>query len=398
MTSVNAVVIDALVGSAARPGRMFLTALGAMIGVATLVAISGLTTTASAQILGRFDSVATTHVRVTVASDDVQVAQSRLAWTGVDNLLSLNGVSSASMLARVDGDDVEVSRLGVADPAAADEIPFSILAADERFAESMEFRIAEGRSFDRGHVSRGDPVVLLGATAADRLGVSDLRRQRVIVLDSMPFEVIGIFDRSPADQAYLSAIVLPAGAGVAKFGVRGPDLVEIKVVAGAAPLIARQAPLALNPLEPDRLIAEYAPEPRALREQVSGDTQSLFLIVALVSTLAGAVGIMNTMLVSVLERTSEIGLRRAVGARRREILVQFLAEAGVVGLLGGIVGTSVGSMITVAVAEFHGWIPTAEWWIPAVGVLVGCLTGVVAGLIPSWRASQIEPAVALRAA
>lgn len=397
MKRMGSVLHDSFAGMAARPGRVLLTALGATIGIASLVAIAGLTTTASAQILERFDTATPTQITVEIASADAPSDGQALDWAAADNVRSLSGVVAATCVARVDR-AVHVSALELAASGASDETPYPIYAADQWFADTMSLRLAAGRTFDRGHVVRGDRVVLLGAAAADRLGVSDLRRHRVVFLGSQPFAILGIFDRSPADPAALSGVVVPSGTGVEALGVLAPDLVRIRVVAGAVSVVARQAALALNPVDPDRLVVEHAPEPRRLREQVSEDTRELFLVVALVSTLAGAVGIMNTMLVNVLERRFEIGLRRAVGARRGEILLQFLTESAIVGVLAGIVGTSVGSAITVLVAAYRGWTPTAEWWVPLVGVLLGSVTGTLAGVLPSYRAANIEPATALRTA
>ena len=136
--------------------------------------------------------------------------------------------------------------------------------------------------------------------------------------------------------------------------------------------------------------------PQTLQSEVSGDLQGLFLILALVSLLIGAVGIANTTLVAVLERTEEIGLRRAVGARPRHIAAQFLAESTALGTLGGLVGTCIGVATVVIFAALKDWtaILNPAYTLPAP--LIGSVVGLLAGAYPALRAARISPLAALR--
>ena len=138
------------------------------------------------------------------------------------------------------------------------------------------------------------------------------------------------------------------------------------------------------------------PEPGAVRADVEADVNSLFLILGGISLLVGALGIANVTLVSVLERTGEIGLRRAVGAGRRHIAAQFLLESAAMGTLGGIVGSTLGVLVVVGVSASRSWTPVMDTWIPLAAPGAGLAVGVIAGLYPAWRASSIEPVEALR--
>ncbi|MDJ0341983.1 ABC transporter permease [Streptomyces sp. H10-C2] len=165
---------------------------------------------------------------------------------------------------------------------------------------------------------------------------------------------------------------------------------------GAAGQIAHEAPTALRPDHPEYLKAVPPPDPRTLRGSVTGDLNQLFLLLAAICLVIGAVGIANTTLVAVLERTGEIGLRRALGARGRHITAQFLAESGALGALGGLVGTSLGSITVVIVAVIRDWTPVLHPATVAAAPAIGLLTGLLAGLYPALRAAHIQPAEALR--
>jgi putative ABC transport system permease protein len=138
------------------------------------------------------------------------------------------------------------------------------------------------------------------------------------------------------------------------------------------------------------------PDPRELRDRVAVDLSTLFLLLAVVSLVIGSVGIANTTFVAILERVPEIGLRRALGARRVHIGMQFLTESAILGGLGGLIGTALGVATVVTVAVAQHWTPILQPWTVFPAPAGGALTGLLAGLYPALRAARIEPADALR--
>jgi ABC-type antimicrobial peptide transport system permease subunit len=238
---------------------------------------------------------------------------------------------------------------------------------------------------------------VLGVNAARRLNITNLDRQPAIYIGDRLYQVIGLLGEVGRQPSLLGSLTIPNGTARQEFGLAAPSSVQVEAKVGAVELVVDQAPKALNPSDPSLLRVAAPPDPEKLRGGVKNDLQALFLLLGGVSLLVGALGIANVTLVSVLERVGEIGLRRALGAARRHIAAQFLIESTVMGLLGGIIGTSVGTLVVVGVAASRTWTPVLEPWVPLIAPLIGGLIGLLSGTYPSLRAAAMEPVEALRA-
>jgi ABC-type antimicrobial peptide transport system permease subunit len=391
---------EAAAGLIARPARVGLTVLGTVIGVAALVATLGLSKTAGNQIVGRFDEVAATDVVVTPvpgAQRSGGSAKNVIPWDAEARIKRLNGVAAVGTLAEVNVGGALVRSVPINDPLGQTDIQLPVRASSPGLWRAVRAHLVAGRFPDRGHSARGDRVAVLGVNAARRLGIRNLDQQPAIFIGDRLYQVIGLLGSVGRQTSLLGSLTIPNGTARKEFDLASPTSVQIETKIGAVELIVRQAPEALNPSDPSLLRVAAPPDPEKLRGNVQNDLNALFLLLGGVSLLVGALGIANVTLVSVLERVGEIGLRRALGAGRRHIAAQFLIESTVMGLLGGIVGASLGTLVVVGVAASRTWTPVLEPWVPFAAPLIGGLIGLLSGTYPSLRAAAMEPVEALRA-
>ncbi len=396
--SVRDLVTEAIAGIFARPSRTVLTVTGTVLGIGALVATLGVANTAGNQIVGRFDELAATSVVVTNETGFFGDSGPRIAipTDAEARLLRLNGVVAAGTVGSVDIGSALTRSVPIADPLGQTEFQMTMSAVSPGLLGAVRGRLATGRWFDQGHDDRADRVAVLGAGAAQRLNVNRVDHQPVIFVGAEPFVVIGILSDVLRQADLLNSVIIPDGTARTVYGFESAATVHIDVEIGAASLIAGQAAIALSPNDPELLRVQKPPEPEDLRGEVQADVNALFLILGGVSLLVGAIGIANVTLVSVLERTGEIGLRRALGAARRHIAAQFLLESTTMGLVGGIIGASFGVLVVIAISAGRTWTPVLDPVVPLAAPLVGAFTGLIAGLYPALRAARLEPVEALR--
>jgi len=390
-------ITEAAAGLMARPARVGLTVLGTVIGVAALVATLGLSKTAGNQIVGRFDKVAATDVVVSPAPTAPKGSTDVIPWDAEARLARLNGVVAAGTLAEVDVKGELARSIPVNDPLGQTEVQLPVRAASPGLWRAVRATLSSGRFPDAGHSTRGDRVAVIGLNAARRLNIETLDQQPAIFVGDRQYQVIGLLNQVGRQASLLGSIAIPEGTARREFGLTAPASVQVETAVGAVDLVASQAPRALSPTNPAQLRVAAPPDPRSLRGGVENDLNALFILLGAVSLLVGALGIANVTLVSVLERVGEIGLRRALGAARRHIAAQFLIESTVMGLLGGIIGTSLGTLVVVAVSASRTWTPVLQPWVPLAAPMVGALIGLLSGTYPSMRAARMEPVEALRA-
>jgi putative ABC transport system permease protein len=393
-------ISESAAGLMARPARVGLTVLGTVIGVAALVATLGLSKTAGNQIVGRFDEVAATDVAITpvpAAQRSGGAAANVIPWDAESRIRRLNGVAAVGTLGEVDVRGQLVRSVPINDPLGQTDVQLPVRAASPGLWRAVRAHLVAGRFPDRGHSARANRVAVLGLNAARRLGITNLDQQPAIYIGDRLYQVIGLVGSVGRQPSLLGSLTIPNGTAIREFGLVAPSSVQIETKVGAVELIVRQAPAALSPSDPGLLRVAAPPDPEKLRGGVKNDLQALFLLLGGVSLLVGALGIANVTLVSVLERVGEIGLRRALGAARRHIAAQFLIESTVMGLLGGIIGTSLGTLVVVGVAASRTWTPVLEPWVPLVAPMIGGLIGLLSGTYPSLRAAAMEPVEALRA-
>ncbi|MER8042419.1 FtsX-like permease family protein [Streptomyces sp. NPDC094032] len=395
--------------------RSLLTVLGIALGIAAALATTGITASAADAVSGRFDALKATAVTVRFPNE-----AARPGAAAITRARKLNGVRSAGFLCVAD----ERPSVSALDPRFDRATPqeLRVLAADDGALAALGVTARSGRLPDAGHIARGDAVAVVDTVAAKALGLDALLEQDpeaapAVYLAGRPFTVIGTF-RAPTGETRLTgSVVVPyadcAGdggvlarpqpaSGADAAGKEGGRLVfgsteaVLRTELGAAQQVGLEAPLALRPEGPDRLAAIVPADLGSFRGGVESETRALFLGLAGVSLLIGALGVSNTTYVSVVERRSEIGLRRAVGAGRAAVSAQFLVECGLLGLVGGVLGTAVGVDVTAGTALAKGWLVVLDPRLTVAGPLLGLAVGMLAGVYPALAAARVAPAETLR--
>jgi putative ABC transport system permease protein len=388
---------EVLAGLLQRPGRSALTLIGTVLGIGAFVAIVGVSQTASGQIGKQFNALGATQVIVN-DSGAAHTQQLTLdfpadASARADRIHGVIGsgvwwqvpLTRASVTSLPDG-----NRGGLGLPVTA--VSPSLLAASGA-------RLASGVLLNQFYENHVQNVAVIGRTAAAQLHIANLQNTPAIFIGGQPFTVVGIIAADPRLAQLNFGVAIPASValhlwGPPSSGAAAQMLIHTRL--GAARVVAAQAPVAIRPDDPRLLSAAAPPDLANLQHTVTTNLNSLFLALAGITLVVGAVGIANTTLVAVLERAGEIGLRRALGARPRHIGIQFLAESTALGLFGGLVGASLGVAAVLGVTVVHHWTALLDPRIVLAAPVAGGLTGLLAGIYPALRASAMEPVEALR--
>jgi macrolide transport system ATP-binding/permease protein len=395
--AIRDLVGEALAGMFARPGRMVLTVLGIVIGLTALVATLGLTRTAGNRIVSQFDQLAATELFVTAKPGALGIIDPRaIPWDAPARLGRLNGVVAAGTMSEVNVGEALVSSSPVKDPLSQTALKLSVHAASPDLFKAVRGEMQVGRLPDEGHSQRADRVAVLGADAARRLRIEGLKQLPAVFIGDHLYLVLGILRDVGRKPELMSSVIIPEGTARQDFRLAGPGTVVVETKIGAAYLIAQQARAALRPDNPRVLKIEVPQEPKRVRDEVQTDINVMFLLLGGLSLVVGAIGIANSTFVGVIERTAEIGLRRAIGATRGHIAAQFLLESASMGLIGGVVGASLGVIIVVAVSAYQVWTPVLDPAAPFLAPLVGGAIGLLSGTYPALRAAQLEPVEAFR--
>lgn len=382
-----------------RPGRLLLTTVGTVLGIGSLVVTYGLAQTTNAELRRQLDPTQATHFLVEPEKERDSSGASRAITAfpsdADQRATRLHGVEAAGLIAEVPTADAAITTVPVNDPSAAQNLPPIVFSSSPGLLDAIGGHIATGRTFDAGHRSRMDRVAVLGKDAAAELGVSRVDRQPTVFIGTLAYTVIGILDRTEQRNDLLSSVLIPDTTAHKDFQAPAGDELHLRVKRGLGPLIEHQVPISLSPNSPD----SFQPQVVSGSEraaQAQADTNFAFLLLGIISLLAGALGIVNVTILSVKERTGEIGLRRALGATSRNIGSQFMVETGIIGIIGGLAGTALGIVAVVIIAVSQQWAPALDWWVALAAPALGTVIGLVAGTYPARRAARIEPATALR--
>jgi putative ABC transport system permease protein len=379
----------ASVGLRTRKLRAGLSALGIAIGVAAIVAVLGLSSSSQAGLLAEIDRLGTNLLTVstgqTITGDTAKLP-----------------TAAPGMISRV-GPVTTVEQVGVLNKVRAYRSPLiptvntnaiSVQAASLHLPRAVSTSIAQGRYLNAATARY--PVAVLGAAAASRLGIDRIYPGERIWVGGQWFYVIGILHPATLAPEIDSAVLVGFPSAARYLGFDGhPTTVYIRAATDRVDAVRSVLAPTANPENPSEVTVSRPSDVLVARAKAKSALNGLFLGLGAVSLLVGAVGVANIMVISVLERRSEIGLRRALGAAKGQIRVQFLSEAILLAALGGAIGVAAGAASTAIYASTKHWavvVPTLAW---AGGLAAAVLIGAIAGLLPAVRAARLSPTEAL---
>jgi putative ABC transport system permease protein len=377
------------IGLRAKRARTLLTALGIAIGIAAMVSVVGISASSRADLLADLDRLGTNLLQV-APGNNVFGDQTSLPITAPGMIRRISPVVSAAATRTV---STTVRRTEFIDKRETGGI--AVVATEPQLAATIGATVAHGSFLNDATVKV--PTVVLGSEAAARLGIFSLEGSPVVDIGGHRFQVVGILDPVPlAPDIDRSALI---GYDVAKqlFGIDDTaSTVRVRTDPDQVEAVQHVLAATANPAAPQDISVSRPSDALAAKSKADDALTALLLALGGVALLVGGVGIGNVMVISVLERRTEIGLRRALGATKRAIRAQFLVEATLLAGLGGLGGAVLGALITVVYAQTRGWTPAVPIGALAGGVVSALVIGAVAGLYPAGRAARLAPADAIR--
>jgi putative ABC transport system permease protein len=377
------------VGLRTRRLRAALSALGIAIGVAAIVAVLGLSASSKAGLLAEIDKLGTNLLTVTNGQSFFgQTAELPLAAPGM-----IGRIGPVQQVADTGAITANVYRSPLI--PAVNTNALSVQAATVDLPAVVGSTVARGSYLNAA--TETEPVAVLGAAAAQRLGIDRIFPGLRILVGGQWFYVVGILTPAALAPEIDGSVLVGFPAAKRYLGFDGhPSTIYLRSVTSQVDAVQSVLAATANPEAPNEVEVSQPSAVLTARAQTAGALNDLFLGLGAVSLLVGAVGVANIMIISVLERRSEIGLRRALGATKGHIRTQFLSEAVLLAVLGGAAGILAGALATAIYASTRGWafvLPASAW---AGGFAASLVIGAVAGLLPAVRAARLSPTEALR--
>ena len=378
-----------IVGLRTRKLRAGLSALGIAIGVAAIVAVLGLSASSQAGLLAEINQLGTNLLTVSNGQ----------ALTGGTAELP---TTAPAMIDRINGVE-QVQSTGTVNSANAYRTPY-IPSVDTRGltvqATSLDLLPVLATTVAQGHylnaATAQEPVAVLGAAAAQLLGIDRIYPGERIWVGGEWFYLAGVLNPAVLASAIDTSVLVGYPAARKYLGFDGhPSIIYLRAQTDRVNAVDNLLAATANPESPSEVNVSQPSDALVAQADAKSALNGLFLGLGAVSLLVGAVGVANIMVISVLERRSEIGLRRSLGATRSQIRTQFLAESMLLACIGGLVGVLAGAVATAVYASSRGWavvVPVEAW---VGGIAAAILIGALAGVVPAMRASRMPPTVAL---
>jgi putative ABC transport system permease protein len=377
-------------GLGSRRLRSALTALGIAIGIAAMVAVLGIADSSRATLLATLDRIGSNLL--TVAPGQTMFGDAATLPDESTGMIERIGPVEDASAVSLTGATVRRTDL-ISDRETGG---IAVQASDADLLETLEGRLAAGRFLD--DAVGAYPAVVLGSVAAERLGISSLDANPLVWIAGRWWSVVGILDTLPlAPEIDRSALVGMEAARIYLDTEAPPTTIYVRAADALLGQVRAVLPATASPRSPEAVLVSRPSDAIEARAAAATTFTTLFLGLGAVALLVGSLGIVNVMLMAVLERRNEIGLRRALGATRGHIAGQFLTEAVLLAGAGGIAGAALGSAVASAYASSQAWVVALPVAGCVAGVVGAAVVGALAGLYPAVRAANMAPTDSLRA-
>ena len=387
--SIGDTLRTASTGPRSRKLRSALSALGITIGIAALVSVLGLSSSSSADLIRELDALGTNLLTVE-AGQSFGSGNSSLPVDAPARIRRIDPVYEVAAVSKIGGG---VYRSDLIEEGRTQGL--TIIAADLNLLDAQQGSISQGQYLTSA--LQDFPTVVLGSVAAERLGITELTTARSIWLGEEWFVVVGILNPLPlaADLDRAAIIGYPAAEQYLNYEYE-PDIIYVRARAEHVLDVRSVMSATVNPEKPEEVEVSRASDVLEARAAAESAFTNLFLGLGVVALLVGGIGIANVMVIAVIERRNEIGLRRALGATRFHIAMQFLTESFFLSAAGGFAGVMLGIGVTVVYAMLQDWAVVIPSYALFGGFGSSLLIGGLAGLYPSLRAASMSPTEALR--
>jgi putative ABC transport system permease protein len=380
-------------GLRSRRMRTSLSTLGVAIGIAAMVGVLGLSASSQEDLNSKIRALGTNLLEVQAAQGFGRgtgtLPSTAVAMTG--RIGPVTAVSSLTTLSTATVRRTDTISEGITGG-------IGVFAADPGLLATLHATLADGKFLDSATASY--PAVVLGTTAAQKLGVAHVADGLRVYIAGNWYAVIGILNPVAAATGLDRAAIigLPAAETYVMNATIPPQTIYVRTVDGQADVVGGVLPSTVNPATPEEVQVTRPSDALAAQQAASTAFTSLFLGLGAVALLVGGIGIANVMVIAVIERRTEIGLRRALGATRAHIRRQFLTEAVLLAGAGGVVGVLLGIVVTIVYAKSQHWAVVVPPVAIAGGLVAAVVIGGIAGLYPAARAARLPPTEALRSA
>lgn len=385
------VLRTASVGLHTRRLRAALSALGIMIGIAAMVGVLGLSESSKSDLLAQLDRLGTNLLTVQ-AGTGIGIGTGELPEEAAGMISRIGPVETTSTISSVDANVYKTDFVPEGQTGG-----ITVQAVDVNLLETLAGSLADGKFLDAA--TSDYPTAVLGSVAAERLGIRAVTGTQQVWLGGQWFTVIGVLNQFELNPD-LDRAALVGFSAAADF--LDHDNVPTSILVRANPDFIDDVTAVLsataNPQNPEEVQVARPSDALEAKEAADDAFTALFLGLGAVALLVGGVGIANVMVISVLERRAEIGLRRALGATKRHVAVQFLGEALLLSAVGGVGGVALGWAVTGVYANIKGWNTLVPPLAIGGGIVAALLIGAIAGLYPAVRAARMSPTEALRSA